>query len=63
MSGVVRQLLRRLFIGPDSAAQRGILIDGIGPGGAPALLFFKRSNLLYGEDGAKNALCLKGAAG
>eukprot|EP00959_Pyramimonas_sp_CCMP1952_P157175 3286799-Pyramimonas_sp.AAC.1 len=68
MSAVVRQLLRRLFIGPDSASQRGALIDGIGSGGAPALIFFffflfKLSNLLYGEDGAKHALCLKGAAG
>ncbi|CAK0846780.1 unnamed protein product [Prorocentrum cordatum] len=63
MSGVVRQLLRRLFIGPDSASQRGTLIDGIGPGGAPALIFFKLSNLLYDEDGAKNASRLKGAAG
>ena len=63
MSAVVRQLLRRLFIGSDSASQRGILIDGIGPGGAPALIFFKLSNLLYDEDGAKQALCLKGAAG
>ncbi|CAK0909301.1 unnamed protein product, partial [Prorocentrum cordatum] len=63
MSGVVRQLLQRLFIGPDSASQRGILIDGTGPGGAPALIFFKLSNLLYDEDGANNALRLKGAVG
>ncbi|CAK0822291.1 unnamed protein product, partial [Prorocentrum cordatum] len=62
--GVVRQLLRRLFIGPDSASQRGARIDGIGPGGAPALIFFELSNLLLcDEDGAKNAWRLKGAAG
>ena len=62
LSGVMRHLLRRMFLG-DSRLVEGTLVDGVGPVGAPALLFFKLGNLLYDEAACHLSLSTKGASG
>jgi len=57
MSGIVRALLRSIFLGPTSLSSAGTVLDD------GSLLFVKFHRLLCDEAAGKSVWCVKGAAG
>ena len=63
LSAVVKLFLRRMLLGEHNLREAGVLVDEVGEGGSPALLFISVSNLLYDESACNATLSTKGANG